>query len=299
MDQKPAAVEKPKSPYLDPENAPLPRSGPLRRWPWLTVLMPFVVYMLMQVMFESRLAPPPEADKAAATAGEETKEEAPKQKDAPKSVAEIEMEHARIPYETYPKLYTWKIILTTIAMLLVIPGYMAFRGGIHPMSIVVGIVGAVLWVGICKLHLEKVLLEPIGLGKLLDFTRRPGFNPLVELASDPTWAKQFLAIRFFGLCVVVPIVEEFFLRGFLMRYVMHIDWPQIPFGVVDRTALIVGTAFPMLMHPGELFAAAVWFSLVTWLMLRYRSIWDCIVAHMITNLLMGLWVLWSGDWWLM
>ena len=27
----------------------------------------------------------------------------------------------------------------------------------------------------------------------------------------------------------------------------------------------------MLMHPGELFAAAVWFSMVTWLMLRTRE----------------------------
>ena len=62
---------------------------------------------------------------------------------------------------------------------------------------------------------------------------------------------------------------------------------------------ICGTAVPMLMHPGELFAAAVWFSLVTWLMLRTRSIWDCVIAHAVTNLLIGLWVLWSGDWWLM
>ena len=109
----------------------------------------------------------------------------------------------------------------------------------------------------------------------------------------------FLAIRFFGLVVIVPIIEEFFLRGFLMRYVMHVDWPYIPFAKVDRLALICGTAVPMLMHPGELFAAAVWFSLVTWLMLRTRSIWDCVIAHAVTNLLIGLWVLWSGDWWLM
>ena len=48
------------------------------------------------------------------------------------------------------------------------------------------------------------------------------------------------------------------------------------------------------MHPAELLAAAVWFSLVTWLMLRTPSIWDCVVAHATTNLLLGLYVVWAG-----
>ena len=75
---------------------------------------------------------------------------------------------------------------------------------------------------------------------------------------------------------------------------------RLKFGVSAQfVQLIAGTAVPMLMHPGELFAAAVWFSLITWLMLRTRCIWDCVVAHMVSNLLMGLWVVWSGDWWLM
>ena len=55
----------------------------------------------------------------------------------------------------------------------------------------------------------------------------------------------------------------------------------------------------MLMHPAELLAAAVWFSLVTWLMVKTRSLWDCIVAHATTNLLLGCYVLWSGEWTLM
>jgi membrane protease YdiL (CAAX protease family) len=73
----------------------------------------------------------------------------------------------------------------------------------------------------------------------------------------------------------------------------------IPFGVTTNMALAVGTLLPVLMHPAEIFAAAVWFSLVTWLMLKTRSIWDCILAHAVTNLLIGLWVLYSGDWFLM
>jgi CAAX prenyl protease-like protein len=211
---------------------------------------------------------------------------------------EEEQHHLR-PYEDYPKVYTWKIGLTTLAMLLVLPGYRAFPVRVHGIAWIVGIVGAIVWIGLCKLHLEKALLEPLGLGGILNFVRRPGFNPIAEIKDNPQWAYGFLAIRFFGLVIVISIVEEFFLRGFLMRYVMDVDWHLIPFAVVNRLALITGTVFPMLMHPGELFAAAAWFSMVTWLMLRTKSIWDCIIAHAVTNLLMGLWVVYSGDWWLM
>jgi CAAX prenyl protease-like protein len=97
----------------------------------------------------------------------------------------------------------------------------------------------------------------------------------------------------------VPVIEEFFLRGFLMRFVVHEKWWQVPFGAVTRTALIVGTAVPMLMHPGELFAAFVWFSLVSWLMVHTRNIWDCVVAHGVTNFLLGVYVVMFDQWQLM
>jgi hypothetical protein len=45
-----------------------------------------------------------------------------------------------------------------------------------------------------------------------------------------------------------------------------------------------------------MFAAVVWFSLVTWLMIRTGNIWDCVAAHAVTNLLLGIYVLVSHDW---
>ena len=74
---------------------------------------------------------------------------------------------------------------------------------------------------------------------------------------------------------------------------------RIPFGQANRLAIIVGTALPMLMHPGELLAAAVWFSLVAWLMLRTKNIWDCVAVHAVTNLLLGVYVAIAGEWRLM
>ena len=112
-------------------------------------------------------------------------------------------------------------------------------------------------------------------------------------------AYGFLAIRFFGLVLVVPVIEEFFLRGCVMRYLVSERFWDVPFGNVNRAAVIVGTLIPVLMHPQEALAAAVWFSAVTWLMVRSRNLWECILAHAVTNLLMGIYVIASGQWWLM
>lgn len=112
-------------------------------------------------------------------------------------------------------------------------------------------------------------------------------------------AYGFLAVRLLGLIMVVPVIEEFFLRGFLMRFVMTERWWEVPFGNVNRLAVIAGILVPVLMHPQEAVAAIAWFSAVTWLMIRTRSIWDCVFAHAVTNLLLGIYVISSGQWWLM
>jgi membrane protease YdiL (CAAX protease family) len=81
-----------------------------------------------------------------------------------------------------------------------------------------------------------------------------------------------------------------------MRFVVREDWWAVPFGQVTRLAAVVGTAVPMMMHPAELLAALVWFSLVTWLMIRTKNIWDCVAAHATTNLLLGIYVVTQHQW---
>jgi uncharacterized protein len=289
------------------ETPPQPR-GIWGRWPGLTYVLPFAVYMLVG-MFEPgppKKIDPAKAEKPKATAiGEET---APgvvgsdgKRRDKDGHVIgehdELDEEgYVQMPYRYYPIVYTIKIIATIAAMILVMPGYWVFPLRLNWIAIAVGVVGVVLWIGICKLQLEQRLLVPMGLGSVVGMGARTGFNPLEQLKDNPSWAYQFLAIRLFGLAIIVPIIEEFFLRGFLVRFVMDVDWFKIPFGRVDKLGLITSVAFPMLMHPGELFAAFVWFSLVTWLMIRTKNIWDCVAAHAVTNGLLGAYVLWSGEW---
>ena len=36
--------------------------------------------------------------------------------------------------------------------------------------------------------------------------------------------------------------------------------------------------------------------MVTWLMVRTRNIWDCVAAHAVTNVLLGIYVVASQQW---
>jgi len=259
------------------------RAERLARQPALTFLLPFVVYMLVGSLEPA--APKPLTD-AQLAAPEPVRQQ----------MAEGTPNRFGLRYKHYPIIYTVKIALTIAAILFVLPGYRQFPLHISALAVVVGVVGVVLWIWICSLQLEPRLLAPLGLDALLGLGDRPAYNPLEQLQANPAWAYTFLAIRFVGLALVVPVIEEFFLRGFVMRFVQGDQWWEVPFGQVTPLAVVVGTAVPMLMHPGELLAAFVWFSLVTWLMIRTRNIWACVAAHAVTNLLLGIYVVTQNQW---
>ncbi|RIK77454.1 MAG: CAAX prenyl protease-related protein [Planctomycetota bacterium] len=285
---------------------PLPR-GVWGRVPAITYVLPFLVYMLVG-MVEPKPPKAPEPKPPQPGAAQSPADAADAQEELDEKIRaarehygeDVELnEHGEPvpPLRLYPAFYTTKIGLTLLAMLLVLPGYLVWRPfRVNWIALAVGAVGIVVWVGLCKLDLEEKLLVPIGLGKFVDMGIRPGFNPLEQIKDNPNWAYGFLAIRLLGLVIIVPIIEEFFIRGFLIRYIMDVDWFKIPFGKLDRLGMITATVVPMLMHPAEVFAALAWFSMITWLMIRTRNIWDCVAAHAVTNALLGAYVLTTGDW---
>ena len=127
---------------------------------------------------------------------------------------------------------------------------------------------------------------------------RSAFNPFDEWKNQPLATFTYLVMRGIGLILIVPVMEEYFLRGFVMRYFASEHWTQFPIGAVTATSAIVGTLLPMLMHPGELLAAGVWFSLISVLAWHTKNLWECIAAHCTTNLVLGGYVITYGAWWM-
>jgi CAAX prenyl protease-like protein len=206
-----------------------------------------------------------------------------------------------LPAAAYPWVFGAKIVATSLC----VAWFWNFYRRRFPLraswlAVAVGVVGFALWVGLWKLQAEAQLVDWLGgpdstAAQWLGLGERAAYNPLAGADTAPLAAWGFLAIRFFGLVLLVPLIEELFLRAFFMRYIMHDTWWQIPFGEVNRLAVIAGIALPVLYHPEKL-SALVWFSLVTWLMVRTKNFWDCVVAHAVTNLLLGIYVVWFNEW---
>ncbi len=166
-----------------------------------------------------------------------------------------------------------------------------FRFELSWLAVPVGVLGFLAWIGICHFHPEKSLLSLIGLEHLMP--NRTAVNPFESFSPSQQWT--FLAMRFAILALLVPIVEELLLRGWLVRWVEDVDWPSVRISDLSFRTLLVPCAYGALTHP-EIIAAVVWFGTVSWLMVKTRNIWSCVLAHMITNLLLGLYVVLTGHW---
>ncbi len=159
-------------------------------------------------------------------------------------------------------------------------------------SVITGVAGIVLWVGFCHLNPQGIVAGWLNADSP---GARSQFNPFEEITLAWQLA-TFLAVRFFGLVVVVPVCEELFLRGFLMRYVQSTEWWRVSLVQPAWRAALVAPLYGAVTHPGEILAAVTWFSLVTWLVARTGKFWDAVVAHAVTNLLLGLYVCLFSQW---
>lgn len=158
-------------------------------------------------------------------------------------------------------------------------------------GVVVGIVGITLWIWLSDLQLERRLLP-----EMLQPGERVSFNPLDEFST--TWGKwAFVAVRLFGLAIVVPVAEELFWRGFLLRWIIDPNWEQVPLGQFSLRSCLIVTALFTLAHP-EWLAAAVYCLLINGLLYWRRDLWQCVVAHGVSNLLLGIYVLKYEVWYL-
>ncbi|MFK7769105.1 MAG: CAAX prenyl protease-related protein [Mariniblastus sp.] len=160
---------------------------------------------------------------------------------------------------------------------------------ISPVSIAVGAVGVVLWIGLCELGVESRILAALGFD-----VSRPSFNPFTIPDDAVRWG--FLVARFTLLALFVPIIEEVFLRGWFVRWFHDPSWENVSLKGLPMKTLLAASAYGVVAHPGEAIAAFAWFGLVTWLMNRTGNLWDCVVAHAVTNLLLGIYVVWFSQW---
>jgi CAAX prenyl protease-like protein len=133
--------------------------------------------------------------------------------------------------------------------------------------------------------------------ELLGFAPRfDGFNPEV-FSGQPAAYWTTIAFRFLRLVVVVPLVEEVFWRGFALRYFISERFYAVPMGAFSWFSFAVVTiAFGLSHSWADWIAALMTGALYNWVAYRTKSLTSCILAHAITNLLLGLWIMKTRQW---
>ena len=193
----------------------------------------------------------------------------------------------------YPYFYTVCVVLVGAVtfFLLRARGIVKMHRNIAP-GIIFGIVGIVAWIVICRLQLEQSIIRL--LPEWLQPGERASFNPFQSIDSTMgQWG--FVAVRLLGLAVLVPVVEEVFWRGFLLRWIISPDWQDQEIGFFSLKSFLWVTFLFTLAHP-EWIAAAVYCSLLNILLYWKRDLWNCIVAHGTSNLLLGIYVIYYRTW---
>jgi uncharacterized protein len=122
------------------------------------------------------------------------------------------------------------------------------------------------------------------------------WNPGKRFGESSALAWLYVVVRIAGSTVVVPPLEEVFYRSFLYRMFVKTDFRAMPFRQFHGLSFVVTSAIFGLMHPDRWLAGILCGMGYQWLVIRKNRLGDAMTAHAITNLLLGLWVVWKGAW---
>ena len=147
------------------------------------------------------------------------------------------------------------------------------------LSVIVGLLVFILWINMDW--------------DFATFGESKGFDP--TLIADDGVRNSLIAFRLFGAALVVPIMEELFWRSFILRYIINPDFSKVAIGAFTWPSFLIGAAFFGLEH--NLILAGVMAGVAYNLLLyRTKSVAQCILAHAVTNLILGIYVLQTGNW---
>ncbi len=173
-------------------------------------------------------------------------------------------------------------------------------------SVGIGVVGVVVWVGLqpatdwANGELTRVW-NTLMAGMAWDsWEIKPeaspcvGLNPFDLYAPAEAWG--LFAIRVAGIALVVPVMEELFWRGFLMRWLIQDDFDAVPLGTYQPVSFGVTTLLFASVHGGEWPQAVIVGVIYGAWFVRTKSLGNVMVAHGVTNFLLALYCLQSGEW---
>jgi CAAX prenyl protease-like protein len=118
-----------------------------------------------------------------------------------------------------------------------------------------------------------------------------GFDPRTDGRID----YLMVALRIAGAALVVPVMEELFWRAFLLRWIDAPDFQSVDPMRASLRGIITGIVLFGFEH-NQWLAGIVAGAAYTALYMRHRTLWSPILAHAVTNALLGAWIVSNAQW---
>lgn len=119
-----------------------------------------------------------------------------------------------------------------------------------------------------------------------------GFDPST---ADGELNYLMVALRLAGAALVVPVMEELFWRSFIMRWIDRVYFSAVSPASVSTKALIISSLLFASEH-SYWFAGLIAGLVYGVLYIRTQNLWAPVIAHAVTNAVLGVWVLYTGYW---
>ena len=208
-----------------------------------------------------------------------------------------------VAFLTDAQLYTLKTVLASLAILLLRPWryHIALqRANLLP-ALLIGLGVFAVWVipesdwfqrlcpSVADLY-ERWCVRPFG-------ELRPETDAITSQASYAPETTGWLAfsIHMLGTGIVIAIAEEFFWRAYLLRAARTPDFLDLDAGHFHPLSFCIVTAFFAAEH-AEVLAGLIAGLAYGFLFIKTRDVWATCIAHAVTNLLLGFYVLQTGHW---
>ena len=214
------------------------------------------------------------------------------------------------PRALYPWSYAAKTVICAGLFVWLKPWriYPALKVSNVPLALLAGVVVAVVWIvpempwlgrvapGVQEFYHRWCIMMP---GAYPSYYN-PSFYPAlpsghVSLSYAPQEAGWGLTImKLIGSACVIAVVEEFFFRGFFYRWLRSAKFWTVRLASFDMQAFWIVVAVFGLEHDrwlAGMFAGVVY----GWLTVRTGDIWAAALAHGLTNLLLAVYVIASGQ----
>lgn len=126
--------------------------------------------------------------------------------------------------------------------------------------------------------------------------RTKGFNPETFLGAPGLYWFTVIA-RFVRLVIAVPLLEEIFWRGFLMRFLINDQFSKVAFGTFRPFSFFAVAVLFMFVHaPEDYIGAFLTGLLYNGVAVKTKSLGACVLAHAVTNLGLGFYIMATRQW---